>query len=266
MKKIVMIALLMVGYMIYGFGAWAENYLRAGLKWEMVDLDYGKPLGDGDPEIIYHELREAIADDGTPVLREYYNAGPDYPEFGEKIGLDIVVEGEKVYLYDDKAPEKKALLYDFSLQTDDVIWVAIPSKYSPNNGYRFEKLICIGESASEDETGIEKLQLVENGYEIYLGEPFFEPIEWIKGLGNIAGILTTSTLHYAGTLIRLMSKVTLDGDVLYNAPWWTSEVKGFKVEVSPAKYFDLQGRELQTAPEKGMFIQVSNGKAVKIVR
>ena len=65
-----------------------------------------------------------------------------------------------------------------------------------------------------------------------------------------------------GTTEKLTQPVT----ATYTVGDMSVGVDGIEAEDSPALYYDMQGRQLPVAPERGVYIVVKDGKARKMIQ
>ena len=92
---------------------------------------------------------------------------------------------------------------------------------------------------------------------------------WCKSLHFING---ENYEQWQGGVLKVFAQKTAEDGTLTKSPLHVfnlaipTAVEGIEAEVDgEAEYFNLQGVKVQN-PEKGIFIRVQNGKAVKIVK
>lgn len=71
--------------------------------------------------------------------------------------------------------------------------------------------------------------------------------------------------NFDGLITLKVQSTTTTYAVFTSGLYEYSSVSGISAEVGEAVYYDLQGRKISN-PEKGIFIQVQNGKALKVVK
>ena len=238
-----------------------KSILQEGLTWKM---EYQK---DSSPESSYETLVliNSLPIDDIPFKRVYVQEKADGSDEYIWMSQDEYCIGEKdgrVYRFCSKGWHNHCTpIMDFSLSVGDslVVTYVLPDD-EEGRIHELQTYQVVAVSDTVIGSSVDKLPrrcvYVEGKY----GD---EKDCWVEGIGSLKyGINVRGGKEYSGTSQVLLS-CTQGDKPLYIRNQGTNEIEDLSVEpksdfAKDAPLFDLQGRQLQGKPERGVYIQ--NGR------
>ena len=191
---------------LFPFIANCETYFKDGMKWVV------QYVGDDRPEEIFTQNIISLEGDtilnGVKSTKMYVYTGNT--DSTRKLISVIHEEGDKVW-FRDFSTNYWYLMYDFGLKEGEgceVYSITRKSNSIPYGSY----LKCVRTQESSEHNGITLMSLEE--YETKECDFLYGKGEWIKGIGNIKGVLENNGLEFDGEDSKLL-EASLDGNVIY---------------------------------------------------
>ena len=294
MKKIYILLISIISLPAFSQAVWRTKYFPVGTKWTELSLDttkydswYSMVAGEWVPNyeqvdyyvekdtaVVFYDLerpttkvnryREGKPDPLSYILIEYEDFNPRYNRNEEKVCISILEEKGHY-------PFPVTLNY-FGCWTKGLGLSSTRLRSSVG----MEKSTFIGtiQELGEDYFGGERkltYAITDKGHMVIDGigiiawagpECIFGPVE----IGEVLGTSYPGESPYCTVLTHFER----DGEVLYDVwpkPGNENSIKGLKGASSPSLQkegiYDLQGRRLMKAPEKGLYIQDGQIKMIK---
>ena len=180
------------------------------------------------------ELREDVEINGR-VYKKYY-------QNGQHIG-NLREEGKRVYRYINN---HDVLLYDFGMQEGDAI-----------ENYGLEYVLAHRDEFESCGNTLHRMEVVSQehfGYDY----PKSVANYWIEGIGALEGPLAPFYADMVGGTETTLVSCYIGNKCIYRKEDYPDEVvlpSAKNHTISQATLYDLQGRQLQQKPSRGMYIQ-----------
>ena len=237
----------------------AEIYWKDGLKWTENTSKSGIILSEDN---YYHTLKVDPERNNPAYLREYVSKSPD--SLGEAYHL-ARVEGNKVYLVDDRIPNGEALLYDFGMSPGDHCSIINMLYFNEEQDFRLEmlELTCL-DIAIDEYWGIEVMYMSPSCYDDnHLNLHGVYKNEWFPGIGNYYGLFEDSQCDLIGRWRHIITEISYNGTTLYEHPS-SGMTAVMDLENVKTEYFTLQGIRLPQPPDKGIFLMKRGNNITKV--